>query len=85
MMLTIFLLLMCAVSLTLCVTADVIVHNQYLDIELTSLVCFCNGRIYNGYSVESVDNDATMRINFSFDLDKLLGGILMCQVQKKET
>jgi hypothetical protein len=83
MMLTIFLILMCTTSLTLCGAMDMTVHNQYPDIELISPVYFCNHDTYNEYSVERADNDATMKISFSFDLDQLLSGILMCQVRKK--
>jgi hypothetical protein len=63
----------------------VTVHNQYSGIELTSPVCFCDGRIYNEYSVERMDNGAVMKVGLRFGiLDKPPGGILMCEVQRKE-
>jgi hypothetical protein len=83
MMLEIFLMLMCIVSLTLRGVMDVAVHNQYSDIELVSPVYFCNRGIYNEYPVEKTDGIVMMKIDFSFGLDKLPGGILMYEVQRK--
>jgi hypothetical protein len=63
---------------------DVTIHNQHSGIEFTSPVCLCDGRIYKEHSVERMDDDAVMKVSFRFGLfDKLPGGILMCEVQKK--
>jgi hypothetical protein len=85
-MLVIFLILMCTVSLTLCRTIDVTVHNQCPDIELISPVYFCNCGVYNEYSVETMDVGAIIKIGFSFDFDQdEHGGILMYEMQRKES
>jgi hypothetical protein len=84
MMLTIFLILTCAISLTLHMPMDVIIHNQHSGIELTSPVCSCDGRIYDEHSVERMGDGTMMKVGFRFDLlDKLPGGILMYEVQRK--
>jgi hypothetical protein len=71
------------VSLTLHMPMYVTVHNQHSGIELTSPVCFCDGRIYDEYSVERSDGGAVMKVGLRFGLlDKLPGGILMCRVQR---
>jgi hypothetical protein len=62
---------------------NMIVRNQYSDIELVPLVYFCNLGSYNEYTVERTDIGAMMKIGFSFGLDKLPGGILMYEVQRK--
>src|SRR5690606_26774778 len=74
---------MCTVSLTLHGVMDVAVHNQYPDIELVSPVYFCNRGVYNEYPVERTDIGAMLKIDFSFGVDKLPGGILMYEVQRK--
>jgi hypothetical protein len=81
--LVIFPILMCTVSLTLHGVMDVAVHNQYPDIELASPVYFCNRGVYNEYPVERTDIGAMLKIDFSFGLDKLPGGILMYEVRRK--
>jgi hypothetical protein len=82
-MLMIFLMLMRTVSLTPRGVMNVTVHNQYSDIELVSPVYFCNRGIYNEYPVERTHIGAMMKIRFQFGLDKLPGGILMYEVQRK--
>jgi hypothetical protein len=74
-------MLICAVSLILYGIMDVVVHNQYSDIELISPVYFCNRGTYDEYPIEKKDVSTMMRIGFSFGLDKLPGGILMYEVQ----
>jgi hypothetical protein len=76
-------MLTCTVSLTPRGVMDVTVHNQYSDIELVSPVYFCNHGSYNEYPVKRTDIGAVMKIGFSFGLDKLPGGILMYEVQRK--
>jgi hypothetical protein len=71
-------------SLTLYGVMNVTIHNQYPDIELISPVYFCNRGAYNEYPIERTDDSATMKIEFRFGLDKLPGGILMYEVQRKE-
>jgi hypothetical protein len=63
---------------------DVIVHNQYLDIELVSPVCFCNcGKSYE-YPIEKTDTDAIIKIGSIFRLDQdNPGGILMYGLRRK--
>jgi hypothetical protein len=82
-MLAVFLMLMCTVSLTLRKVMDVVVHNQYSDIGLTSPVYFCNHGKYYEYPVERTNGGVMMKIGFRFDFDKLSGGILMYEVQRK--
>jgi hypothetical protein len=85
MMSVIYLILTCIVSLTLHMPMDVTVHNQHSGIELTSPIGFCDGRIYKEYSVERMGGGAVLKISTRFGLlDKFPGGILMCEVQKKE-
>jgi hypothetical protein len=63
---------------------DVIVHNQYSDIELSSPLYFC--KTYNGYSVERTDFNSTVKIGFRFDVAQdRPGGILMYKVQREAT
>jgi hypothetical protein len=62
---------------------NMIVRNQYSDIELVSPVYFCNRGSYNEYTVERTGIGAVIKIGFSFGLDKLPGGILMYGVQRK--
>jgi hypothetical protein len=82
-MLAIFLILTYTVSITLHITMDATVHNQYSDIELTSPVCFCDGRTYTGYSVERMDNGTVIKVGTRFDLNQDKSeGILMCEVQR---
>jgi hypothetical protein len=83
MILAIFLILMCITSLTLHEVMNVTVHNQYSDIELASPVYFCNCGTYNEYPIERTSNGITMKIGFRFGLDKLPGGILMYELQRK--
>jgi hypothetical protein len=83
MMLMMLLMLMCIGSLTLHGTMNVVVHNLYSDIELVSPVHFCDNGTYNEYSVERTDVGAMMRTSLRFGLDKLPGGILIYEVQKK--
>jgi hypothetical protein len=81
-MLAIFLMLMCTSSPALRGAMDVTVHNLSPDIELVSPTCFCNRGIYNEYPVVR-RNVSAMKIGFSFGLDKLPGGILMYEMQRK--
>jgi hypothetical protein len=84
MTLMIFLMLTCTFSLTLYMPMNVTIHNQHSGIELASPVCFYDGRIYNEYSVERVDDGEMMKIGIRFGLlDELSDGILMCEVKKK--
>jgi hypothetical protein len=83
MMLVIFLMLTHAVSLAPRGVMDVAIYNQYLDIELVSPVCFCDCGIYNEHPVARTDVGAMMKISFQFGLEKLPGGILMCEVQRE--
>jgi hypothetical protein len=80
MILAIFFILMRAVSLTFYMPMDVTVHNQYSGLELTTPVCFCDGRMYNEYSVERMDDGTVMKIGFRFGLNQF-EGVLMCEVQ----
>jgi hypothetical protein len=84
MMLTIFSILIYTISLTLYKTMAVTVHNWYSNIELTSLIYFCNhGRCYE-YPVGNTDAGVMMKRDFRFDLNQdECGGILMYEVQRK--
>jgi hypothetical protein len=82
-MLVIFLALMCAVSLAFCGVVDATVYNQHPDIELVSPVYFCDRRAYNEYPIERTNAGTVMKIGFSLGLDKLPGGILMYEVQRR--
>jgi hypothetical protein len=85
-MLAIFSILIHAISLTFYKTLNVIVHNQYPVIELTSPVYFCNHGTYYEYPVEKIDDGAIMKTGFRFDPEQNEpGGILMYEVQRKES
>jgi hypothetical protein len=75
-------MLMCTASLTLHGAVNIVVRNLYSDIELTSPVYFCNCGTYREYSVEGTDVNAKIGFQFSL-LDKLPGGILIYEVQRK--
>jgi hypothetical protein len=82
--LAIFLILMCVVSLTLHMPMDVTVYNQCSGIELTSPICFYDAKTYNGYCIERMGDGAVMKISFRFGLlDKFPGGALIYEVQRK--
>jgi hypothetical protein len=75
---------MYAVSLALCNTAIMTVHNQYPDIELVSPAYFCNRGTYHEYPVKRMDNNTIMKISFRFDIDQdESSGILMYEAQRK--
>jgi hypothetical protein len=85
-MLVIFLILMCTISLTFHMPMNVIVHNQHSGIKLVSPICFCNGETYDEYSVERMDDGTVMKIGARFDLSQDKSeGILMCEVQRSES
>jgi hypothetical protein len=83
MILAVFLILTCTVSLILHGTMDVTVHNRSSIIESVSPVYFCDDGTYNEYSVNGMNAGDIMKIGFRFGLDKLPGGILMCEVKRK--
>jgi hypothetical protein len=83
MMLATFLMLMCTVSLILYETMNVTVHNRSPAIESVSPVYFCNSGACSEYSVERTDASDVIKASYRFGLDKLPGGILMCEVQRK--
>jgi hypothetical protein len=63
---------------------DVIVHNQYSDIELTSPEYFCNCEVYNEHSIDRMSDVAMMKIGFRFDLEQgESGGVMIYKVQRK--
>jgi hypothetical protein len=80
MILTIFPMLMCTVSLTIHKTMAMTVHNQHPDVELISPVYFCNRENRYEYHVEKENDGAVLKIDLGFDLYEP-GGILM-QVQR---
>jgi hypothetical protein len=84
MLLAIFLMLMCIVSLNPQKTMTMTIHNQYPDIELVSPVYFCNrGKRYK-YRVKRVHDNTVTKIGFRFDLDQdEYGGILMYTIRRK--
>jgi hypothetical protein len=73
------------ISLTLYKTLNVIIHNQYLNIELISPVYFCNHGTYYEYPSKKTNDNVMMKTSFRFDpkQDKP-GGILMYEIQRKE-
>jgi hypothetical protein len=84
MMLATFPMLMYIISLTLHKTMVMTVHNQYPDIELVPLLCFCNRGKYYKCLVERTDAGTMMKINFEFDPDQDdLGGILIYKMKRK--
>jgi hypothetical protein len=74
---------MCTVSLTLCGAMDMTIYNHYSDIELVSPIYFCNNGTYNEYPVERTNTGAVMNIGLKFGLDKLPGGIVIYEIQRK--
>jgi hypothetical protein len=80
MILAIFPMLMCTVSLTIHKTMAMTVHNQHPDIELISPVYFCSRENRYEYHVEKENDGAVIKIDLEFDLYEP-GGILM-QVQR---
>jgi hypothetical protein len=84
MMLEIFPMLMYTISLTIHKTMAMTVHNQYLDIEPASPVCFCNRGKSHECLVERMNTDTVMKINFRVDPDQdEPKGILTYKVQRK--
>jgi hypothetical protein len=83
-MLAMFLMLTCAVSLTLHEVIPVTIYKRHPDIELVSPIYFCAGGAYYEYRVERVDKGVVMKFDFRFDLDRdEPGSILMYEIRKK--
>jgi hypothetical protein len=84
MMLAIFLMLMCIVSLALHMTMDVTVHNRCPDIELVSPVYSCDHEKHCEYLIEGTDVDTMMKIGFRYGIDQdEHGGILAYEMRRK--
>jgi hypothetical protein len=82
--LEIFLMLTCTVSLTLHRVIAIAVHNEYPDIELVSPVYFCVDGTYYEYPVERTDKGVMMKFDFRFNPDQdKSGGILMYEIRRK--
>jgi hypothetical protein len=79
-----FPMLICAISLFLHKTMTMAIHNQYPDIKLVSPVYFHNLRAYYEYPVERTNTGTVVKMDLRLNLDKLPGGILMYEVQRKE-
>jgi hypothetical protein len=62
---------------------DVTVHKQSPIIESISPVYLCDSGTYSEYSVEGTDDGSIVKTGFKFGLDKLPGGIFVCEVQRK--
>jgi hypothetical protein len=84
MVLVIFPILMFIISLTLHKTMAMMIHNQYLDMELVSPVYFYDCGTHYAYPVERTNSGSTMKVDFRFDSAEARG-ILMYKVQRKET
>jgi hypothetical protein len=82
MMLSIFLILTYALSLTLHKSMIMTICNLHSDIELVSPLYFCNYGTYYAYPVKRENAGTIMKIDFRFDQDEF-GGILMYKVQRK--
>jgi hypothetical protein len=83
-MLMIFPRLMYTVSLVLCNTRIITVHNQYPDIELVSPVYSCNCGTYYEYPFKRMGDSTMMKIDLRFDLEQdESSGILMYEVRRK--
>jgi hypothetical protein len=84
MMLMIFLVLTCTISLTLHKVMNMTIHNRHSGIELVSLAYFCAGGTYYEYPAGKTNIGVMMIFDFRFDPDQdTSGGILIYEIRRK--